>query len=264
MYPGKVALTRRQALVLLTGTCVGAMAWPPRAGQAADAVDLRAIREWVRAGIERDADGSPVRVFGLDAGLAMEVLLRATKFDALPAGYAPGDVVNAAANGIPSAGGQLVRRIIVDDTRALVQAAAADGLNLYVGSGFRSASYQEAVFAAQVSRWGDADTANRYSARPGHSQHQLGTTIDFTTDFRTFRASPAPDWLRANAHRFGFVLPYTAAATERTGYIDEPWHGRWVGQALAGRLSAASYLDWTDLNADDVVALVRAEAALDP
>ena len=258
-----MSFTRRQALALLGAAAIGPTIWAPRVGHAAGAVDLRAIGEWVRGGIERDLDGSVVRVFDLDAALSGEVLLRATKVDALPNGYAPRDVVNASANGIPSAGGQLVRRVIVDDTRALIQAAAADGLSLYVGSGFRSASYQEAVFAAQVARWGDADTANRYSARPGHSQHQLGTTIDFTTDFRTFRGSPAPDWLRANAQRFGFVLPYTAAATERTGYIDEPWHGRWVGQSLANRLYAASYLDWTDLDADDVIALVRAEAALD-
>jgi hypothetical protein len=94
-------------------------------------------------------------------------------------------------------------------------------------------------------------------------RRSISRPISERFDFRTFRGSPAPDWLRANAHRFGFVLPYTAAATELTGYIDEPWHGRWVGQALANRLFAASYLDWTDLDADDVIALVRAEAALD-
>jgi D-alanyl-D-alanine carboxypeptidase len=110
-------------------------------------------------------------------------------------------------------------------------------------------------------RWGDEDVANRYSARPGHSQHQLGTTIDFTTDFRTFRTSDGPAWLRDNAHRFGFVLPYTTAASARTGYVDEPWHARWVGRALASRLQTAGYLDWTDLDADDVVALVHAAAS---
>jgi D-alanyl-D-alanine carboxypeptidase len=191
------------------------------------------------------------------------VLLRATNADSLPDGYAPADVVSATASGIPSAGRQLIRAVIVDDTRALVQAAASAGHNLYVGSGFRSQSYQVDVFAAQVARWGDEDTANRYSARPGHSQHQLGTTIDFTTDFRGFRGSGAPDWLRDNAHRFGFVLPYTTAASDRTGYTDEPWHGRWLGRMLASRLYSAAYQDWTEVDVDDVVAMVRTEAALD-
>jgi len=232
-----------------------ALAW-----RTAVAQSDRGVREWVRAGVERDQSGGVSVVFGLQADLAREVLLPATQADALPDGYMPADLASANAHGIPSVGHQLLRALILDDTRALVQLAANDGQQLYVGSGFRSQAYQVDVFAAQVARWGDEDIANRYSARPGHSQHQLGTTIDFTNDFRTFRTSDAPGWLRDNAHRFGFVLPYTAAASSRTGYVDEPWHARWVGQPLATRLQAAGYLDWTDLDADDIVALVHTEA----
>jgi LAS superfamily LD-carboxypeptidase LdcB len=229
----------------------------------AETPSVVSIRDWVRLGIARDSDGAITRIFDMNIDMAGEVLLRATKADALPDGYAPRDVVSATGSGIPSAGRQVIRSVIVDDTRALLQEAAAAGHNLYVGSGFRSQSYQIDVFAAQVARWGDEETANRYSARPGHSQHQLGTTIDFTTDFRTFRGSAAPDWLRENAHRFGFVLPYTPAASDRTGYIDEPWHGRWIGRMLAGRLQSAGYQEWADLDVDDVVAMVRTEASLD-
>jgi zinc D-Ala-D-Ala carboxypeptidase len=252
--PVGVNLTRRSLLIMPLALPM-ALAW-----RAASAQSDVGIREWVRAGVERDSSGSVTAVFGLDPDVWREVLLPATRADALPDGYAPGDLASAAANGIPSAGRQLVRTLIVDDTRALVEAAARDGQQLYVGSGFRSQAYQVDVFAAQVARWGDEEIANRYSARPGHSQHQLGTTIDFTNDFRTFRTSDGPAWLRANAHRFGFVLPYTAAASGRTGYVDEPWHARWVGRPLASRLQLAGYQDWTDLNADDVVASVQTEA----
>jgi LAS superfamily LD-carboxypeptidase LdcB len=252
-----VAISRRQLLAL-------ALAVPlARASLAGDEPHLGVVRQWIRWGIERDSDGALTRVFGLDVAVADEVLLRATRANALPDGYAPADLVGAPANGIPAAGGQFLRGIILDDTRALIAAAAGDGHELYIGSGFRSQAVQEAVFAAQVRRWGDEDTANRYSARPGHSQHQLGTTIDFTNTFAAFRRSPAAGWLRDNAHRFGFVLPYTAAAVDRTGYIDEPWHARWVGQSLAMQLASAGYQDWTTLDADDVIDLVRAEAALD-
>jgi LAS superfamily LD-carboxypeptidase LdcB len=232
-----------------------AMAW-----RTASAQSDRRLLEWVRSGVERDQSGNVSNVFGLPSELAREVLLPATRADALPDGYMPSDLQSAAANGVPAQGSQLLRTLILDDTRALVNAATSDGQLLYVGSGFRSQAYQVDVFAAQVARWGDEDVANRYSARPGHSQHQLGTTVDFTTDFRSFRTSDAPAWLRDNAHHFGFVLPYTAAASSRTGYVDEPWHARWVGQPLASRLQTAGYLDWTDLDADDVVALVHAEA----
>ena len=219
-------------------------------GGCADPAMLRGL---VRAALQRDAS----TVLGLDLATAGDVLLAATKAEALPDGYAPDDLVAM------SRGGQLLRSIIVDDTRALIDTATTAGFQLYVGSGYRSQGYQVAVFAAQTARWGDAEVANRYSARPGHSQHQLGTTIDFTTDFRSFRTSGAADWLRDNAHRFGFVLPYTVAATDRTGYVDEPWHGRWVGAELATLLQSLDYQAWPDADADDVVAIVRELAALD-
>jgi hypothetical protein len=238
-------LTRRRLLALAAvSPLLGAL----RARAATP--DLATIRDWVRAGL---ATGSGV--FGLPPDIAHDVLLPATREDALPDGYAPADLVQVA-------GGQRIRALIVDDTRALLGDAATAGLDLYVGSGFRSQTYQAGVFQAQTARWGDPEVANRYSARPGHSQHQLGTTIDLTINFRAFRDSDAPQWLRDHAHLFGFVLPYTAAATERTGYVDEPWHARWVGPALAAALHAAGYHDWTDLDADDAIAVVRAEAGL--
>lgn len=216
----------------------------------------------IAAGVERDSSGVPLRIFGIDAALADQVLLRATRSDALPDGYAPSDLVSVAAQGVPATGRQLLRAIVLDDTRALIAAAADEGHELYVGSGFRSAAYQAEVFAAQTGRWGDEETANRYSARPGHSQHQLGTTIDFTNTFGAFRHSEAADWLRGNAHRFGFVLPYTPSAVDRTGYVDEPWHARWVGQPLATQLQSMGYQSWVGLDADDAVALIRAETGL--
>jgi D-alanyl-D-alanine carboxypeptidase len=221
----------------------------------ADVLDLAAIRGIIRQNLARDSSGAVTAMFDMESGIADEVLLRATKNDALPDGYLPGDLVTVG-------GGQVIRRLIVDDTRALITAAADEGFRLYVGSGFRSQANQAAVFAAQTARWGDEAVANRYSARPGHSQHQLGTTIDFTTEFRDFRMSGAAEWLRAYAHEFGFVLPYTPAAVDHTGYVDEPWHARWLGHSLAATLASLGYQDWRDLDADDVVALVRAEAGL--
>jgi LAS superfamily LD-carboxypeptidase LdcB len=225
--------------------------------------DLNALRAMVRGAVQRDGSAGVTQVFGLDVAVAADVLLRATKADALPDGFAPDDLVSAAALGIPQAGGQSIRELIAADTRALIAEATDAGLDLYVGSGFRSQRYQVAVFTAQVRRWGDEETANRYSAAPGHSQHQLGTTIDFTNTFAGFRTSAAADWLRDNAHRFGFVLPYTPASVTLTGYVDEPWHARWVGADLAARLQGLGYQTWPSLSADDVVDLVRTEAGLD-
>ena len=179
-------IERRGLLVGCGCAAAGLVLALQRAGRglAAPSPDLAALRDLVRRGIDRDVtSGAVTAVFDIDADAADEVLLPVTKDAALPDRYAPGDLATAATARIPSNGGQFVRSVIVDDTRALVAAAADEGLRLYIGSGYRSQAYQVAVFAAQTARWGDEDVANRYSARPGHSQHQLGTTIDFTTDF---------------------------------------------------------------------------------
>jgi D-alanyl-D-alanine carboxypeptidase len=218
------------------------------------------LDQLLAAGLARDPGGALLSVFDLDPSTAAEVLQPATQADALPDGYAPSDLVNVGSRGLPASGAQLIRALILEDTRALIEAARAEGHDLYVGSGFRSQAYQVAVFAAQTARWGDADTANRYSARPGHSQHQLGTTIDFTVSFRDFRGSPAAMWLQNNAHEFGFVLPYTPASVDHTGYVDEPWHVRWVGASLAARLQSAGYQTWPDLTADDAINWLHAQA----
>src|SRR5262249_3462154 len=153
------AVSRRRFLALSAAVPMLA-AWAPGPSQP----DLSALKSIVKKGINGDS------IFGLDPTIANDVLLRATKVDSLPDGYTPDDIVNVAAQGVKQAGGQVLRALIIDDTRALIDAATDEGLDLYVGSGFRSQQYQAAVFAAQIRRWGDSDTANRYSAEPGHSQ----------------------------------------------------------------------------------------------
>jgi LAS superfamily LD-carboxypeptidase LdcB len=256
-------LARRQLLVALGASLAAVVA---RQGGAHAAQRLGSTRldlnSWARSGLQATDGGLVASVFGLEPGLADEVLLPATRLDALPDGYAPRDLVDTRSAGIPAEGSQRIRALVVPDARRLIASASEAGYDLYVGSGFRSQAYQAQVFAAQTARFGDPETAERYSARPGHSQHQLGTTIDFTSTFRGFRGSDAAGWLQAHAHEFGFVLPYTPASQACTGYIDEPWHARWVGPALSTSLQALGYQDWTDQCADDAVAAVRLAAGL--
>ena len=80
--------------------------------------------------------------------------------------------------------------------------------------------------------------ANQFSADQGFSEHQLGTTIDFTTaatsaNLSDFEGTAAHTWLLSNAHKFGFILSYPP---KNQFYISEPWHWRFVGRALADRL----------------------------
>src|SRR6185436_10061563 len=97
----------------------------------------------------------------------------------------------------------------------------------------------------------------RFVAPPGHSQHQLGTAIDFSTWEIGYAVQPkfvetdASHWLEQHAWQYGFVLAYTRNGEERSGYAFEPWHYRWIGRDLAAVLWRDGYLDHPTLISDD-------------
>ena len=136
--------------------------------------------------------------------------------------------------------------MVSPDLAALVAAAAAAGHKLYATSAYRSYADQVTTFA-QIERGRGRAHALRVAARPGHSEHQLGTTIDFGP-------RSAWPWLAANAHKFGFVLSYPKGKTRLTGYAYEPWHFRYFGRVRAGaihssRLTAREWLWRNDSSA---------------
>lgn len=121
---------------------------------------------------------------------------------------------------------------------AMLNKARSDGVNLYVLSAYRSFEVQKNVKARHAVIYGTA--ANRFSADQGYSEHQLGTTVDLTTHktgatLSGFEKDPAYEWLRNNAHKFGFTLSYPP---DNNFYIFEPWHWRFVGVSLAEYLHA--------------------------
>jgi D-alanyl-D-alanine carboxypeptidase len=134
----------------------------------------------------------------------------------------------------------LVRRLMVEDLGGFRLAAEAKGLPFVIVSAFRSAEYQRQLFEGRVVTDGP-DQAAAFTARPGHSEHQLGTTIDVlnpeATELTTnFGATATGVWLAQHAHEFGFVLSYPSGAREQTCYDYEPWHLRYVGRDIAGRI----------------------------
>ena len=115
----------------------------------------------------------------------------------------------------------------------LLEEAQEDGIDLRIASAYRSYDAQAALKAGYQVRYGSG--ANAFSADQGYSEHQLGTTIDFTTpalgsNFNSFGKSDAFTWLTANAWKYGFVLSYPEG---NAYYQYEPWHWRFVGKALA-------------------------------
>jgi LAS superfamily LD-carboxypeptidase LdcB len=119
----------------------------------------------------------------------------------------------------------------------MLESAQADGVDIKVISAYRSFGTQAILKSGYQVIYG-AGTANQFSADQGYSEHQLGTTVDFTTpetkeNFDLFDGTPAYKWLKANAYEYGFVISYPKS---NAYYTYEPWHWRFVGVDLANRL----------------------------
>ncbi len=115
------------------------------------------------------------------------------------------------------------------------QAAAAEGLILNSISDYRSWYDQRYIYNGYVARDGQ-EAADRYSARPGHSEHQSGLAIDINSTAFDFDATPEGQWLATHCAEYGFVIRYPKGKEEITGYMYEPWHVRYVGVELAKEL----------------------------
>ena len=118
----------------------------------------------------------------------------------------------------------------------LLEEAKEDGIELLVASGYRSYDEQRGLKSSYTVWYGSG--ANTFSADQGYSEHQLGTTVDFTTaaiggGLTGFDKTEAYTWLLDNAHEYGFVLSYPK---NNAYYIFEPWHWRFVGEELADDL----------------------------
>ena len=158
----------------------------------------------------------------------------------LPPDYVPKDLVPLREYGISTLGSETLRREAAEHLRRLVQDAAADGEKLTVASANRSYEQQQRSYRSLKRVLGA--TAGRLSATPGHSQHQLGTAVDFTNAAAgyklgvPFARTSASRWLEHHAGEYGFVLAYPRGEEERTGYRWEPWHYRYVGVRDAKRI----------------------------
>ena len=131
-----------------------------------------------------------------------------------------------------------------DDAAAALEemfaAAKADGINLSIVSGYRSYSKQSTIYSRKKASQGQ-ESADRVSARPGTSEHQLGLAMDLarkgSSQLNTsFGKTKEGQWVSANAHRFGFIVRYLEEYEDVTGYMYEPWHVRYVGVDHAAEL----------------------------
>jgi len=167
----------------------------------------------------------------------VDTILRVTK------AYVPPDLVPVSEAGIPGVG--QVRALMIDDLREMAIAAKAANAAIGVQSAYRSFATQQVVFANAVNEHGLA-RALQLSARPGHSEHQLGLGIDFRShpggspfNGSTWASTAAGKWMKAHAWEYGFVMSYPRGKIAVTCYDFEPWHFRYVGRELAAQIRAS-------------------------
>jgi zinc D-Ala-D-Ala carboxypeptidase len=163
----------------------------------------------------------------------------------LPTTYKPPNLVSVARAGLTGFGS--VRAELIPDLRAMAAAARAAGARLAVESAYRSYATQVSTFNSWVARLGYS-RAILGSARPGHSEHQLGTALDFKSygggDPWAFAgydwgATKAGRWLMQNAWKYGFVLSYPKGMKPQVCYGYEPWHYRYFGRTVAAAMHSS-------------------------
>ncbi len=128
-----------------------------------------------------------------------------------------------------------LRKPAAEAITEMFEAALAEGVDIRITSAYRSGDTQKRIYTRNVTR----NPYQRSSAPPGHSEHQLGLTVDLVDPegeysfSREFDQTPQGKWLEENAWKYGFVRTYYPHNVEETGYISEPWHWRYYGKELA-------------------------------
>ena len=159
-----------------------------------------------------------------------------------PLHYVPADLVSWRGTG------HQVRPEVSVMLDALFDDAAAAGRpGLYVKSAYRSYAEQQATYDYWVRTVGRA-RADVISAKPGHSEHQLGLAVDLggpnCTGWACFGDTPEGRWVAAHAHEYGFIIRYPEGGTSVTGYEFEPWHLRYVGPRAAWMMHVRDRIYW--------------------
>lgn len=166
-----------------------------------------------------------------------DLLVLVNKQYQLPSTYAPSDLVSVTNAGIRTTkAGLSVRNNSITELTRLGNDATTANIDLAILSAYRSYSTQQSTYNYWVAyNGGNIAVADTISARPGHSQHQLGTAVDFTTNEisdqlgQHFGNTAAGQWLAEHAWEYGFALAYPTGWESTTGYSYEPWHFRYIG-----------------------------------
>jgi D-alanyl-D-alanine carboxypeptidase len=165
------------------------------------------------------------------------LLVLVNKFFRLEEDYSPSDLAEIDST--------MLRSEAADAMHEMINAAALEGHRLWVQSGYRSFTVQSTLYD-QYSTSDGIDSADTYSARPGHSEHQTGLAVDFNTITDAFGEMPEGRWAAENSWTFGYILRYTKENSDVTLYRPEPWHFRYIGREAASHFHQSKFLSFEE------------------
>lgn len=157
----------------------------------------------------------------------------ANKYYYLGSDYVPKNLTEINSN--YSSGKRLMVKEAAISFEEMAKAAKKDGYNIRAVSTYRSYSYQTDLYNKYVKQDGK-EKADTYSARAGSSEHQTGLAVDVDntkSTYTKFGDTKEFNWMKENCYKYGFILRYTKENEFITGYVNEPWHYRYVGKDIA-------------------------------
>ena len=156
-----------------------------------------------------------------------DICIIVNKYYKVPDGYSPPDLVNV--------DGQKMRKEAADAFVKMRNDASRENLRIRAVSGYRTVSYQRGLYNRYLSS-DSQENVDRYSARPGYSEHHTGLAVDVfgsVDGLRQFENTPEFPWVRDNCYKYGFIIRYFEETEDITGYESEPWHLRYVGARVS-------------------------------
>ncbi len=175
-----------------------------------------------------------------------EITTLINKYHYVDKDFVPKDLVTL----FDSKNGAKMVRVAAEAYQKFIEGAKKDGITLESTTAYRSYSFQNTLYTNYVAEDGQKK-ADTYSARPGTSEHQLGLAVDLNDpnvsgarlDDKDFK------WVKENSYKYGFILRYLEEFVPITGYMEEPWHIRYLGVELATKVynSGLTYDEYYDL-----------------
>lgn len=191
-------------------------------------LDLEKVIVYVNIGLDKkkftDSQSSPYKYTN-------EVL--ANKLYYLGEDYVPKNLQEID-NKYANSSGKYLEKDAKDAFEELAKDAQKEGYKIIATSTYRSYNYQKNLYNNYAKQDG-VEKADTYSARAGYSEHQTGYAVDVSNggSYTQFGDTKEFTWMKENAYKYGFILRYTKETEFITGYMNEPWHYRYVGKEIA-------------------------------